>query len=192
MRRPSPFVILAVVLAAVITWLLLVFLPNRYGPGRVTTPAAPASDPAQPDASKRITATLFYISEDGMRLAGVKREIPFGATPTEQARRIVDELLKPPPAPYASAIPAGTKLRALFVTARGQAYVDLSREISAGHAGGSLSELFTVYAIVNALTVNLPAIGAVQILVDGNEVDTLAGHVDLRRPLGRNAKWTEP
>ena len=30
---------------------------------------------------------------------------------------------------------------------------------------------------------------AVQILVDGREVDTLAGHVDLRRPLERNMKW---
>jgi hypothetical protein len=26
----------------------------------------------------------------------------------------------------------------------------------------------------------------VQILVDGREVDTLAGHIDLRRPLQRN------
>jgi hypothetical protein len=27
---------------------------------------------------------------------------------------------------------------------------------------------------------------AVQILVDGHEVDTLAGHVDLRRPLAKS------
>ena len=30
---------------------------------------------------------------------------------------------------------------------------------------------------------------AVQILVDGREVDTLAGHVDLRRPLPAGASW---
>jgi hypothetical protein len=30
---------------------------------------------------------------------------------------------------------------------------------------------------------NLPAIQRVQILIGGKEVDTLAGHVDLRRPL---------
>jgi spore germination protein GerM len=192
MRRPSSFTILAVVFALALGWLLFVVVPRRYGPAQVTTPPATTTDPAQPDASKRINAMLFYISEDGMRLVGVPREIPFGASPAEQARRIVTEALKAPPAPYASAIPAGTKLRALFVTARGQAYVDLSREISDAHTGGSLDELFTVYSIVNALTVNLPAIGAVQILVDGKEVDTLAGHVDLRRPLGRNLKWTEP
>jgi hypothetical protein len=37
--------------------------------------------------------------------------------------------------------------------------------------------------------VNLPAITRVQILVDGKEVDTLAGHVDLRHPLQQNLKW---
>ena len=39
------------------------------------------------------------------------------------------------------------------------------------------------------LTVNLPAITHVQILVDGKEVDTLAGHVDLRHPLAKSLEW---
>ena len=69
--------------------------------------------------------------------------------------------------------------------------MDLSREVSMGHPGGSLEELFTVYAIVNALTMNVPDITAVQILVEGREVDTLAGHVDLRHPLGRNLEWVQ-
>jgi hypothetical protein len=62
------------------------------------------------------------------------------------------------------------------------------------HTGGALDELFTVYTIVDALTVNLPAITRVQILIEGREVDTLAGHVDLRNPLQKNLQWvrTEP
>ncbi len=89
-------------------------------------------------------------------------------------------------------IPADTKLRTLFITDTGEAYVDFSPELSSKHPGGSLSELLTVYAIVDTLTVNLPAIVRVQILVDGKEVDTLAGHVDLRRPLPKNLTWTRP
>jgi hypothetical protein len=69
--------------------------------------------------------------------------------------------------------------------------VNLSPEITHRHGGGALDELFTVYAIVNALTVNLPAITRVQILVDGKEVDTIAGHVDLRHPLQKNLKWVQ-
>ena len=58
--------------------------------------------------------------------------------------------------------------------------------ISAAHPGGSLTELLTVQAIVNAVTANLPAVQRVQILVDGKEVDTIAGHVDIRQPLVRD------
>ena len=48
-----------------------------------------------------------------------------------------------------------------------------------------------MYTFVNALTTNLPAVTAVQVLVDGKEVDTLAGHVDLRRPLAGNLAWVQ-
>ena len=41
------------------------------------------------------------------------------------------------------------------------------------------------------MTTNLPAVKAVQILVDGREVDTLAGHVDLRRPLPAGPSWVQ-
>jgi hypothetical protein len=120
----------------------------------------------------------------------VQRDVPFGDPIVEQARRIVEAELGDAPAPYASPIPRGTKLRALYVGDRGEAFVDLSGEVRTAHTGGALDELFTTYAIVNALTVNLPAITRVQILVDGKEADTLAGHVDLRRPLQKNLKWT--
>ena len=90
-------------------------------------------------------------------------------------------------------MPAGTTLRGLYLTERERArascqrdaFVDLSAEARTKHTGGALDELFTVYTIVDALTVNLPAISRVQILIDGKEVDTLAGHVDLRHPLRR-------
>jgi hypothetical protein len=54
-----------------------------------------------------------------------------------------------------------------------------------------MSERLTVHTIVEALAGNLTAIRAVQILVDGQEVDTLAGHLDLRRPMRLEADWVE-
>jgi hypothetical protein len=166
-------------------------LRRRGGSAAAANPAAtPATAPAQAE-SRRIKATLYYIGEKGERLVGVERDVPYGATPAEQARRIVEEQLKEAPAPLASAVPKGTSLRALFISGA-DAYVDLSPEISSGHEGGSLEEILTVYALVNALTTNLPAVERVQILVAGREVDTLAGHVDLRRPLQKNLKWATP
>jgi len=178
------------VLAAAGGWLLFVVVPRWYQEPAAVVEPAPAAAPAEREA-RRIKATLYYVSGDGLRLVGVEREVPYGEGTVEQARRIVEELLGPVPAPYASAVPAGTRIRALFVTERGEAFVDFSREISANHPGGSLEELFTVYAIVDALTTNLPAITGVQILVEGQEVDTLAGHIDLRHPLGKNLGWVD-
>ena len=112
--------------------------------------------------------------------------MPLAEDLVAQGRQILTAQLEPAPEPYVSVIPEGTMLRAFYVTERGDAFVDLSREVSANHPGGSFTELLTVYAIVNAVTANLPAVQRVQILVDGKEADTLAGHVDLRRPLQRD------
>ena len=149
------------------------------------TTARGAGRPGRPAAERKITATLT--SSRGRHVARARRSArsPFGEPVVEQARRIVEAQIAAPPAPLVSAIPAEARtLRALYISERGDAFVDLSGEVTARHTGGALDELFTVYAIVNALTVNLPAITRVQILVDGKEVDTLAGHVDLRHPAG--------
>jgi hypothetical protein len=173
----------------VCVWLLFVALPRRYGQPQTPGTAPLAAAAPAPVESRRIKATLYYVGQDGERLVGVERDVPFAGTTAEQARRIVEEQLKPAPEPLMSALPPGTALRALFLTG-GDAYVDLSTEIASGHPGGSRDEILAVYAIVNAVTTNLPAIARVQILVGGREVDTLAGHLDLRRPLQRSLKWT--
>jgi spore germination protein GerM len=178
-----------VVFGAVAGWVLFVGLPRWYAEGQ--TPAAAGTGTAEtaPAAAvRKITATLYYVGDDGMTLVPVQREVPFGATVVEQARAIVEAQLAAAP-PLVSAIPAETKLRDVFITERGDAFVDLSGDVAAKHTGGSLGEIFTVYTIVNALTVNLPAVTHVQILIDGKEVDTLAGHVDLRHPLSKNMEW---
>jgi hypothetical protein len=41
----------------------------------------------------------------------------------------------------------------------------------------------TVFAVVNTLTYNFKSIKRVFILIDGSEKETLAGHIDLSRPL---------
>lgn len=177
------------VLAIVAGWTLFVGLPRWYG-SRQPSPAAPAvSAPATPE--RKITATLYFISEDGLSLVGVQREVTFGEPVDEQARRILEAQLGKAPPPLSSAIPEATALRSLFLSDKGHAYVDLSADARSHHTGGALDELFTIYSIVNALTVNLPAITRVQILIDGHEVDTLAGHVDLRHPLQKNLKWVK-
>lgn len=186
MRRYLLATVTLVVVAIALAWIWFATVPRRATPPPTAEPPAPeAAAPAEAEA-RRIKATLYYVSGDGLRLVAVEREVPYGESTTQQARYIADEQVRPAPASYGSPFPPGTTVRALFVTDRGDAFVDLSNEASANHEGGSLAELLTVYALVNALTTNLPAVTGVQILVGGQEVDTLAGHIDLRHPLRKN------
>jgi hypothetical protein len=154
----------------------------------VEPPAESAVPPAPPAAAERahIAATLYYASTDGQTLVAVRRDVDLAADAAGQGREIVRAQLASAPKPYVSVIPPGTTLRAFYVSERAEAFVDLSRELSAAHPGGSHAELMTVHALVNAVTRNLPAIQRVQILVDGQAVDTIAGHVDVREPLARD------
>ncbi len=173
-------------LLAIAGWLVVAKLvPYLTTPGGAVVPA---DRPAAAEA-RRISATLFYVTDDGGLLEPVSREVPFGATREEQARLIVDAQVQAPPAGRVSAIPSGTVVRTVFLADSGQAYVDLGGTFATEHSGGSLNEALAIYAIVNAVTTNLPDVTAVQILLDGKEIDTLGGHLDLRFPLAKSSEW---
>jgi hypothetical protein len=180
-------VVAGVVLLAAGIWFVSARLNRLLGtPGSSgSTPAAAATA----GESRKISATLFYVSSDGTSLTPVNQDVPYGATPAEQVQHIVETQVQAPPSGQRSAIPAGTTVNAVFVTKEGDAYVDLGGTIVSGQTGGSLDEALTVYAIVNAVTVNLPNVAAVQILVNGKQVETLVGHLDLRYPLPTAPSW---
>jgi spore germination protein GerM len=159
--------------------------PNATVDAAAHAPVAPAA------SGRKIKARLFYVADDGTKLTSVERDVAYGEGPVEQAREIIAAQIAPVVEPLVSAVPPGTTLRAVFITEGGEAFVDLSREVVSAHPGGTLGELLTVYTLVNALTENLPVVTAVQVLVDGKEVETLSGHIDLRRPLAKNLSWVQ-
>ena len=186
MGRRVAIVGTVLVLLVFAAFALLVRRGLPFGRSTASTPVAAAAPAVPAPTGRKIKARLFYVAEDGVQLTSVERDVAYGEGADEQAREIIAAQIAPVLEPLVSAIPPGTTLRAVFITRTGDAYVDLSREARAAHPGGTVDELLTVYTIVNALTVNLPAVTAVQVLVGGKEVDTLAGHVDLRRPLAKN------
>jgi spore germination protein GerM len=175
------------IVGSLLAWGLFVGLPRWYA-ARQAPPTAGLSPVAPVEPERKIKARLFYVSEDGRGLTSEERDVPYGTDVVAQARAIIEAQIAPVAEPLVSAIPAGTKLRAVFVTGTA-AYVDVTGEIASAHPRGSLDEQLTTYSVVGALTANLPANTAVQILVDGKEVDTLAGHVDLRQPLTAMPEW---
>lgn len=79
--------------------------------------------------------------------------------------------------------PKKAKLRKVSVSG-GVAKVDFDKNLISGFVGGSTGEEMLVGSLVNTLT-EFPEIKKVQILVEGKEIDSLSGHLDLSKPVER-------
>jgi spore germination protein GerM len=148
----------------------------------VAAPAASGTEGAA-EAERKINVKLYFEAPDGPGLLAEERAVGFSADLGRQLRLVVEALVRGSTTGLAAPLAPETKVLEVFVTAAGVAYLDLSKEALTSVRGGSKDELLSVYAIVNSITANFPAVKRVQILVDDHPVATLAGHVDLSRPL---------
>jgi len=166
------------------TRLLTRNVPGEEGGDETTVVPTGAAEPEVPaGVERKITVKLFFLAPDQPALLIEDREVAYSADLARQVRTVVEELVKGPQKGLVGTLPPETKVIDSFVTAAGIAYVDISKEAAQKHPGGSRGELLSVYSIVNSLAANFPAVKRVQILVEDRQVPTLAGHVDLTRPL---------
>ena len=167
--------------------------PAQEGAGAASAEAtkeAPAPrDESEPsiDPLPRRNVDIYFPStvEDG--LVAESREIFDTATAGDQVKQIVNDLLSDPTHEKARrAVPAGTRLRQVYVLDEGVAWLDFSSDLTDNLPGGSMSELLTVYAIVDSVVANVQNVRRVGILIEGHQVETLNGHLSLKQPLKPN------
>ncbi|MEW5902566.1 MAG: GerMN domain-containing protein [Acidobacteriota bacterium] len=165
--------------------LVLIAVFFRGGGGENIRPAAglPSEEsvPPQESTPQVKTFTLFFLSEEDGLLHPEPREIPAAPSVVKEAEEVVEALIKGSEKGFLSPFPAETKLRQLFITKEGMAYVDFSREFMEKHPSGSSAEMATVYSVVNTLAFNFKPIKKVFILVEGGEKETLSGHINLNQ-----------
>lgn len=146
-------------------------------------PEAPEGVTVVPEGSR--TVSLYFADKETATLVTETRLVAVGKETADQIAQIVRALLEGPQGEAGvSAIPEGTRLlNAFYDSQAGAAYLDFSSELVAGHPGGSSAEYYTIAAIVRTVSENFPEVQAVQLLVEGLQVGTLAGHVDIYGPL---------
>ena len=143
------------------------------------------------ETAPRKKVVLFFpstVADGGLEMEG--RDIHAFDEGTIEAKQILAALIEGSLAGHAPPLPPETRLREVYSAESGLMVVDFTREVSILHPGGITREVSSIYSVVNSLTFNLPAVRKVQILIDGAEADTLAGHVDLRRPLVQDLTMT--
>jgi len=131
--------------------------------------------------------TLYFSDSEGEYLVGEKREILKKREAREEAEETITELIKGPKGKLIPTLPLRTKLLSLQLDERGLAKVNFNKALSKDHPGGSSAEIMTVYSIVNSLTLNFPQIRRVQILMEGEVGESIAGHLSLDQPISPNA-----
>ncbi len=126
---------------------------------------------------------VYFADAKNKFLIGEERSGVVPDDPVLFCRLIIEDLIKGPRSNLTVTLPPKTGLRAVYITPDKTAYVDFTEEIATQHSGGVASELMTIYSIVNSLILNVSDVDQVKILIEGEEAETLAGHIDIRFPI---------
>lgn len=136
--------------------------------------APPISTPTDVSAK----AEIFWASGSDS-VAPVKVELPLSADPVERSKQLLRKLISDPPSADQRTLPADAALQDFYVLPDGTAVADFSDSLASEMPSGILSEQLAVDSIARTLEINVPGLRRLKILIHGQEVDTLAGNVDL-------------
>lgn len=152
---------------------------------KLTEVAIYFAEPAQLDLAKEKSD---YGAEVGMgtKLVLEKRQVAldfFNLNLSDKVAVLIRELIKGSQQGMLSPISKNTNLRKVFVDRNGTAYLDFSSEISNVLIQGVSGELMLLELILRTIQENIAQIKKVQILIEGNEIQTISGHIDMSKPL---------
>ena len=150
---------------------------------RAPAPAPPTPQPIAVAPTPPREVILYFGSADGTHLVAESRELNDCNDDQACQRAVLDALIAGPSGSGIPLVPPHTVLRSISQDDQGQATVDFSNEMVNGQPGGSMSELLSVYSVVDTLAVNFSYLRQVRFLIEDQPVETLKGHVDLRQPL---------
>ncbi|MGM0501719.1 MAG: GerMN domain-containing protein [Bacillota bacterium] len=130
-----------------------------------------------------IKTKVYFANSQASYLVSEQREVK----KNNLYQNLIQELIAGPQSDeLVVTIPPQTELLGIEVQS-GVAKVNFSKELAEEHWGGTAGETMTVYSIVNTLT-QFNEIDKVKILIDGAEIKTLAGHMELSKAIPFNSR----
>jgi spore germination protein GerM len=135
---------------------------------------------AQSPSDPVVKTKLFWMSsEDESALAPVTISLALSKDPVLRAKQVLNTLLAGPVDSDLRTLPPDAALLAFYVLPDGTAVADFSEALATSTPSGIQSEQLAVDSIARTLEANVPQVKRLKILIHGQELDTLAGHVDL-------------
>jgi hypothetical protein len=137
-----------------------------------------AANPGEP----RVKAKLFWASDaqDGA-LTPVVVELPLSSDAVLRSKQVLNTLLAGPVDAELRTLPPDAVLLAFYLLpdGTGTGIADFSEALATSTPSGIVSEQMAVDSIARTLEANVPQVRRLKILIHGQEVETLAGHLDL-------------
>ena len=136
----------------------------------------------------KVKAKLFWASgaDDGT-VSAVTVELPLSNEPVLRAKQVLNTLLAGPVDTELRTVPPDAALLAFYLLPDGTAIADFSEALGTSTPSGIQSEQMAVDSIARTLEANVPKVQRLKILIHGQEVETLAGHLDLSQVFLVNA-----
>jgi hypothetical protein len=139
----------------------------------LTQPFFGSSDP-------RTKAKLFWASHaDDEALKPVTLDLPLSNEPVLRAKQVLNTLLAGPVDSELRTLPPEAALLEFYLLPDGTGIADFSEALATAIPSGIASEQLAIESIARTLEANVPQVKRLKVLIHGQEVETLAGHLDL-------------
>lgn len=140
-----------------------------------------------------VKAKIFWAStaQDGS-LAPVSIELPLSSEAVTRSKQVLNTLLAGPVDAELRTLPPDAVLLAFYLLPNGTAVADFSEALATSTPSGIQSEELAVNSIARTLEANVPQVRRLRILIHGQGVETLAGHLDLTGTFAVNLAGQSP
>jgi hypothetical protein len=137
----------------------------------------------------RVKTKLFWASDtDESALTPVVVELTLSNDPVLRSKQVLNTLLAGPVDAELRTLPPDAVLLAFYILPDGTAIADFSEALATSTPSGIVSEQLAVNSMARTLEANVPQVQWLKILIHGQEVETLAGHLDLTGSFAVNTK----
>ena len=132
---------------------------------------------------KILQVKIYFPDDAGMSLIPVSRKIKFAKDEDKYFETAKLLMEKPKEKNLTKIFPNKAKINGVLLKGD-TVFVNFDGSVTKNFVGGSTGEEMLINSFVQTLT-EFPEVKQVQFLIDGQDVETLAGHMDLSEPFKR-------
>ena len=138
-----------------------------------------------------LTIKIFFLNSETNKEEIEEFQVHKEAHLSKQILQIIERMARQPETKKIRTLwPLTLKVRSAYLRKNGFLILDFEKGVQYNQSNSAFHELAAIYSIVRTITANFTQVKQVKFLIGGQEAETLAGHIDISRPLQlSDLKW---